>query len=176
MNEEEKYIESLLIEFKRSVPENEKELIREFKKYMENTLEDIKSDDLELDENLTKRVLKRTADYIINLPDLDSKKREIIYDNNFEEVRMISGKIFKEACKVLRGEKQKVGENIEVEKELEKIKEKIKDVQKYNLKQAEELLSEAYLDVEFIKNPNTDICSLRIGREKEIYLDWTDER
>ena len=42
----------------------------------------------------------------------------------------------------------------------------IKNVQDFNKNFANELYSEAYFDKEFIKNPSSNIMSLRLGREK----------
>ena len=58
-------------------------------------------------------------------------------------------------------------EDIKIEfEDSEKIKEMqnlLKDVKEYNIQKAKKLISEAILDLNYINEKSTDICSLRLG-------------
>lgn len=82
-----------------------------------------------------------------------------VIDNNFEKIKEISNKVFVDARNILNGKKIEYNLSDKVV-EMEKL---ISKVEKHNKEQAEKLISEAILDMNFIDNPNTEICSLRLS-------------
>lgn len=166
MDEINMYVNSLLEEFSKKLPRDEKNLIRNYKEYLDESLRNIEQTGETIDIQLKKDFLRLKANYIINLPDLDSVKRVIVYDRNFEEITIESGKIFNEACEVLKGNMKK--SSINLEEKIKKLEEILGEVKEFNFEQARLLISEASLDKNYIENPSTNILSFRLSRMKKM--------
>ena len=153
-------IDELVNRFKEKMPITEKNLDVEFKKYLKQ-IRDISEGkpDEEIRDNLI-----QMANFVMNISDTDAIKRNIIFDENFEIVRMLSGKIFREASRIIEGN-EKQDEEIDIKSELKKIETALKGVQSFNIEQAKTFYSEATLDAKFIENPSTNIMSFRLGHK-----------
>ena len=168
MEKYDELINSCVETFKKKYVELDNNLLLNYKEYLEKiviAINDSKLSFVKKDEESIKKLLKYKSDYIMDLPDLDSVKREIVYDKNLETVRMTSIKIFGEALRILRNIPPENEQEFDVEEEMKKIEEAMKYVEPYNMDIAIQYRSEAILDAGFIKNPKTDYGSLRLGRE-----------
>lgn len=83
-----------------------------------------------------------------------------VIDNNFEKIKKISNKVFIEARNILNEKKLEYSLS---DKKVVEMEELVGKVERCNKEQAEKLLSEAILDMNFIDNPNTEVCSLRLS-------------
>ena len=143
--------------FKAVYPGIDTTLVEQFRHYLERS-------NNKDDKTNTDSLLKSNAEYILNLKDVDAVKREIIYDNNYEEVKRISYELFEEAFSILKKGTEQVDVSKSIEK-FDKLTTLISKVQYFNKELANSFFSEALLDLEFIKNPNSRYTSLRLGRE-----------
>ena len=158
--EYESLVRKLAEEFDKSIPESEKELTDNFVTYLYSAISNLESKGQSKDE--IERKIGAYARYIIGR-DLEEKKREIVIDNAFEKIRQISNEFFRMAKGVLVGEQ--VDSNDDFSQKIEEMKELLCRVTKYNRQQAENLISEAILDVGFITNSQSGITSVRIAHE-----------
>ena len=162
-------IESLVSRFKKIVPDNEERLIKAFREYLIDRAEFVRQNSFaeqkEQQELIQKLLFARFADRIIGLGNIDSMKKILLNDPVFEQFRMKSGNIFKIACEKLRG--QNAEDSIDVDKEIEQLKELIQKVEPFNYVEAKRILSEDLLDAEFIKGTNINIESIRLHGERE---------
>lgn len=162
--ENEQLIEDLAKKFEKNIPKNEKNLVQRFKNMLIDHLKYFEEDpSLIINEH---EYITSVAERIIQLQDIDHIKRELIKDDNLEKIRKISrGVIFKKACETLHGTNS--GNNIDVDKEVKKLEDLLKNVEEFNKKEASFLVSEAYLDAEYIKDVNTEKFSFRLNRERQ---------
>lgn len=166
MNEE---LENLILELtavfesKISDKENEKEnLIKAFKNYLYLVVEAIQestSKFINKDLESIKRFLSSIAKDFYK-GDLEYAKRTLLADKAFEEIREKSLQIFELAKSSIRGKKEE--RTIDVEKEIERMESLLEQVKDYNQKQAQELVSEAIVDGQYINSIKKDVLSLRL--------------
>lgn len=162
-----KLIEDWINKFKEKVPKDEEKLVQAFRQYLLNNLEFAKQnpiEPIEQHEEFETLLINRISDRIMNY-DIDSIKRQLLIDSNFEQLINKSGELYRIACEKLRGNNAE--NDINIDKEVEEIIELSKKVEPYNKNEARMLLSEAVLDAKFIKNPNNQGESLRLHRERE---------
>lgn len=166
-------IEELTKNFAINIPKNEGNLVELFKNMLIKQLKYIQQNPS--DSISTYEYLQSVATRIMQLPNIDSIKKELIRDENLEKIRKISrGIVFKRACEKLQGAKSDDGINIdEIIKELESLLER---VEKFNKKEAEMLVSEAYLDAEYIKNTDTDKFSFRLNKVRQELTDLNKKK
>lgn len=160
---------ALTEEFRNSLTKEDDQLVQKFKDYLYNLLNLIREnkDQFPEEDEITEIVILRNmAKSIIKLENDENKKRAFLYDENFEQIRMTSGRVFKIASEMIMQNKQEA-QDVDVSKEIKEMEELIDGVEDWNKEQAKMLLSEASLDAEFIKNPSTDIYSLRLYKVKK---------
>lgn len=162
MDELDDLIEKLTNDFKKKNNISEEYIILAFKKYLKHFVKNKEYFSPDEVENI-KRQLIFSSNYINSLQNVYFIKSELIYDKNLEIIRESSMKIFNEAIRVLNG--IGITQNIIVDEELRKIREAFKSVEIFNKEVANSLYSEAILDMNYINYPNTNIISLRLGRE-----------
>lgn len=162
-------IDKLTSLFKSKVPKKEEELVQSFRNMLLDHLEYIQQNPSEITKNKSdfeKSYIISVAQAIFEQPDLDSVKRELIYDESLEQIEIISKRnLFNTACKKLRNEAIEV--DIDVDEEIKKLEELLTQVKPFNQVQARMLISEACLDAEYIKDPNTQAFSFRLNREMQ---------
>lgn len=162
-NEYEQIIYSLTDEFAKNVGYDEIELIKAFENYLYNALKQNESTKLKFiknDKESTERLLRLITERLINA-DLDTKKRRLIKDESFERIKKTSREAFEIAQSILNNKTPNF--NFDIQKKIDELQEAISDVKIYNKEQANELVSETILDLNFIENPKTNIVSLRMG-------------
>lgn len=153
-------IQTLTQDFKNSISDDElKEILTiEFKKMLEGTYEKLEEKNYDYDE--IEDTLKKISKEWCSLS-LEEKQSRLLKDKNFSEILEISKQAYDTAIHIMQGFEIKVAFNIE-ERET-RLRELIKGVKPYNEERAKREVSEGLLDFNFIKNPNTDIVSLRLG-------------
>ena len=158
--EYEEFVNQLANEFKQSIPENEESLTNDFIKYLYSAIKSLQQ------RGETKAEIKRKISlfsrYIIN-QDLDEKKHEIVVDDAFEQIRQISNQLFEIARKVLNSEYVNIEDD--VSKKVSEMRGLLSSVKEYNRRQAENFISEAIVDFNYINNPQSGIMSIRIAHE-----------
>ena len=156
-------ISEFVDEFKKDIPDNETELIEKFKSYLYSVIYNIKKSKSKFvakDSESIKELLDKITKQLIS-EDLQGKKRILISDDNYEKINEISNEIFQLAQRKLNNEDIKIEfEDSEKIKEMQNL---LKDVKEYNIQKAKKLISEAILDLNYINEKSTDICSLRLG-------------
>lgn len=159
-------------EFKGKIPSEDEDyeiLINEFKRYLEDTVQIIKnSDDKFTSKNpeTIKLILERTAKRFF-MYDIKSIKQTLLKDDAFDSLVTKSLKIFEIAK--MKTEKKAIKVEYNVNNEIDEMKKMLESVKDYNQDSAKKILSEAFVDLKFIEEENSDIMSLRMGhflREK----------
>lgn len=160
-------IDELLKEFDNSIENLEdknelsikfKEYIYELKKIVKKTAKIIDTSD----ENSVNLLLKYSTEDIIKLSP-EQKRQMLIKDESFEKIRSISNNAFEMAQEAYTSEGDNIDET-KVDEMQKKLNELLKSVKAFNKQQAIWLVSEGILDLNFVKNPKTDIMSIRLGR------------
>ena len=157
-------IDGLANEFERRIKEeNEKEqLIGAFKNNLILTVSNIKVSNsrfISKDFETIRRILIKKADELCNM-NVTSMKQYLLEDKNLEEIQHISARYFELAKKKVEGEH--INDDIDSSKEIEKLGDLLERVNSYNKRHAQELVSEAVLDINFISKPNVNVSSLRL--------------
>lgn len=153
-------IEGLTEKFKNSCTDETlgERLASEFKKILEGIQE--KFEQKNYDYSRIEKTLNDITEEWCNLS-LEEKQSRLFRDENFGEILQISEQAYQDAIRQLQGFENDRTFNIE-EKE-QRLKDLLKEVKPYNERMAKRYVSEGLLDLNFIKNPNTDIVSLRLG-------------
>ncbi len=167
-------ISKLTDDFGKSVSQEEKErenLIEAFEKYMHfavKTLQESESKFIQKDTESIKSVLNRVAKNLIE-ENITSKKRELLEDKPFEEIRKISVEIFGKAKNKMNGEEVEKVEDIEAKtKDLNNL---LGKVQEYNRERAAMFISDAQIDLQYITSEKeVDALSLRLYHYKKEML------
>lgn len=162
-SEYKKEIMRFVKKFSMTIPSDEQILLKNFEKYLFSTIKEIEDSDnkyIKKDKESVIMYLSDIAERLIEI-DLESKKQELLKDKNFEKIMNISVGVFHKAKKVVMNGNIEVEETEITEKNLINL---LGDVKPHNIEKARELVSETILDIRFIKNPNTNVLSLRIGR------------
>lgn len=107
-------------------------------------------------------LLNSVTDDVIKLP-LEQKRQMLIRDESFETIRSISNNAFEMAQEAYTSKSDNIDET-KVDEMQKKLNELLKSVKAFNKQQAIWLVSEGILDLNFVKNPKTDIMSIRLGR------------
>ena len=107
-------------------------------------------------------LLNSVTDDVIKLP-LEQKRQMLIKDESFETIRSISNNAFEMAQEAHAGKINNIDET-KVDEMKKTLNESLKSVKAFNKQQAVWLVSEGILDLNFVKNPKTDIMSIRLGR------------
>lgn len=156
----EKLIEKLAQDFKSSVSDDalKETLAIKFKNMIEGTYKKFEEKNYDYDE--IEDTLKKISEEWCSLS-LEEKQSRLLKDENFSEILEISKQAYNNAIHIMQGFEINVAFNIE-ERET-RLRELIKGVKPYNEERANREVSEGLLDLNFIKNPNTDIVSLRLG-------------
>lgn len=159
----ENLIKKLTQDFRDSITDDElkESLTTEFKKMLEKIQKKFEGNNYNHSEIEIK--LKKITEEWCNL-ELEEKQSRLFKDENFGEILQISEQAYQDAIRTLQGFETNMTFNVE-EKE-QRIKELLKKVKPYNEKAAKRYVSEGLLDLNFIKNPNTEIVSLRLGHIK----------
>ena len=160
----EQLIEELTENFKQSIPEGETKLIDAFKEYLLKVNDDLKNSDSKFvlkDEESISNVLRRITERLVR-SDLRSKKRELLIDENFEKLSMLSGLAKVMAEDILNGKESNI--KFDINEKIEEMTSLLDLVEEYNKEQASWLVSEGTLDFKFVENPETNIVSLRLNR------------
>ncbi len=157
-------ISKLVEQFKKSTPDDEEELIAGFENYlytivrkMKEAKHDSTKEGKQRIEILLNRITKN-----LSMTNLETKKSRILVDESFEEIRKISDNVFETALRQLESNAT-TNIDINVEEKIEKIIQLLEEVKSFNKEQAQMLVSETMLDLQFIQNPKTDIKSLRLA-------------
>ena len=114
------------------------------------------------DKSDMESLLKYVTDDVIKLP-LEKKRQMLIRDESFETIRSISNNAFEMAQEAYTSKSDNIDET-KVDEMQKKLNELLKSVKAFNKQQAIWLVSEGILDLNFVKNPKTDIMSIRLGR------------
>ena len=114
------------------------------------------------DKSDMESLLKYVTDDVIKLP-LEQKRQMLIRDESFETIRSISNNAFEMAQEAYTSKSDNIDET-KVDEMQKKLNELLKSVKAFNKQQAIWLVSEGILDLNFVKNPKTDIMSIRLGR------------
>lgn len=140
------------------------QLEEEYKKYLEYSVKRLISKDSRFpidDEELLEKILTDIAQELIDSP-IEYKKQFLIKDQYMEKIRSISDTIFNIAIDIKQGKTTRI--KIEHIKGIEeKLLLLLEQVQPWNYNEAQRLVSETILELGVIKNPDTDILSLRLG-------------
>lgn len=159
-------IKELAERFRDSIPEGENQLVIEFEKYLYSTVTNMQNSDspfIRKDIDSIKSLLMKITDVFISY-ELNVKKQYLLLDESFEKIGKISGKIYKIAQGILNG--NEISVDVDEGEKINELNDLLKDVADYNMEQAKLLVSEAKLDIKFIKNPDTNILSLRLANIK----------
>ena len=114
------------------------------------------------DKSDMESLLKYVTDDVIKLP-LEQKRQMLIRDESFETIRSISNNAFEMAQEAYTSKSDNIDET-KVDEMQKKLNELLKSVKAFNKQQAIWLVSEGILDLNFVKNPKTDIMSIRLRR------------
>lgn len=160
----ERLIEELTENFKNSIPVEEERLCQAFNKYLLRAIENLKNSDskfISKDDESISKVLKSIAERLTK-GSLDYKKKELLRDKNFEMLSTFSMSANQMAEEILKGKKIEV--KFDIDKRIEEMTRLSRLVEEYNKEEAALLLSEGILDLKYVKDPQTDIISLRLCR------------
>ncbi len=163
-NELSNKINDLTIKFKNTVPEENEKLEKAFKQRLVKICEECKNK--EYSKEFIVFNLSRIGNKIIKY-DLKYKKKYLLEDKNLEKIRRISGEIFNSAINILKNNSNEKLEQDDYKNAINSMQESYNNVEEYNKEEARNLISEAILDLKFIKNPNSEITSFRLAREKK---------
>lgn len=168
-------ISELTSKFEKSVPKEEQELVTEFEKFLYSGVKSLEQSDskfINKDKNSIIDVLKQVANKLIDY-DLDTKKQQLLYDSSYGEIKKSSNNIFNMAIDKL--EQKLVNIDFDILEEITKLEDLLNSVESYNKQQAEMLVSEAILDLNYINNPSESAMSLRLSHIKRA-LDAEEEK
>ena len=113
-------------------------------------------------EKMIEYLLRYSTDNAIKMP-LNQKKQMLVKDESFEKIRALSDKAFEMTQDVL-AKKLTEPNDQELEDMKNTLNKALKEVKDYNKQQAVWLVSEGILDLNFVKNPKTEIMSIRLGK------------
>ncbi len=144
--------------------EDKKELTIAFEKYLNNLKEmaDKSDSGIEDKEKMIEYLLRYSTDNAIKMS-LSQKKQMLVKDESFEKIRALSDKAFEMTQDVL-AKKLTEPNDQELEDMKNTLNKALKEVKDYNKQQAVWLVSEGILDLNFVKNPKTEIMSIRLGK------------
>ena len=144
--------------------EDKKELTIAFEKYLNNLKEMAEKSDSGIEDKgkTIEFLLRYSTDNAIKMS-LNQKKQMLVRDESFEKIREISNKAFEMTQDVL-AKKLTEPNDQELEDMKNTLNQALKEVKDYNKQQAVWLVSEGILDLNFVKNPKTEIMSIRLGR------------
>ena len=160
----------LTTDFEKTIPQKENErteIIEAFKNYLYlavQTIEESTSKFISKDLESIKSFLNSIASDF-DKKDMEYIKRNLLVDKSFEEIRGKSVQIFEMAKSIMLGKRENV--EIDVATEIDNMENLLKGVKKCNQKQAEELISEAIVDLQYITHLNEDVLSLRLYHFKK---------
>lgn len=162
-----KIIDKLVIKFSESLNEafDKERLTETFEKYLYKQVETEEKINQNFnidDKSDMESLLKYVTDDVIKLP-LEQKRQMLIKDESFETIRSISNNAFEMAQEAHAGKINNIDET-KVDEMKKTLNESLKSVKAFNKQQAVWLVSEGILDLNFVKNPKTDIMSIRLGR------------
>ena len=162
-----KIIDKLVIKFSESLNEafDKERLTETFEKYLYKQVETEEkiNQNFNIDDKSDMEfLLKYVTDDVIKLP-LEQKRQMLIKDESFETIRSISNNAFEMAQEAHAGKINNIDET-KVDEMKKTLNESLKSVKAFNKQQAVWLVSEGILDLNFVKNPKTDIMSIRLGR------------
>lgn len=162
-----KIIDKLVIKFSESLNEafDKERLTETFEKYLYKQVET--EEKINQNFNIGHKIdmeylLNSVTDDVIKLP-LEQKRQMLIKDESFETIRSISNNAFEMAQEAHAGKINNIDET-KVDEMKKTLNESLKSVKAFNKQQAVWLVSEGILDLNFVKNPKTDIMSIRLGR------------
>ena len=154
---------SLINEFKKNIPEDEKvNLSKLFKDRINTKVNKIK-------EPITKNKREFNISFIIHQEkdlcnnSLEYKKAVLIKDEQFEQINYLSLNAYALARKKLND--SEVISVDDANEKIELLEKMLESVQDFNKPQAQMEVSEAILDLKYASNQVDDIFSLRMGRE-----------
>ena len=153
-------VNQLANKFKKSIPETEESLTNDFIKYLYSAIVNLQQRG-ETKTEITRKI-SLFAKYIIS-QDLDEKKHEIVVDDSFEQIRQTSNQLFEMARRVLNGEQVNIDDDIH--EKVSKMRGLLSSVKEYNKRQAENFVSEAIIDFNYISNPQSGLMSVRIAHD-----------
>ena len=160
-------IDKFVIKFSESTKDafDKKRLTEAFEKYLYKQVEAEEKINQNFnidDKSDMESLLKYVTDDVIKLP-LEQKRQMLIRDESFETIRSISNNAFEMAQEAYTSKSDNIDET-KVDEMQKKLNELLKSVKAFNKQQAIWLVSEGILDLNFVKNPKTDIMSIRLGR------------
>ena len=160
-------IDKFVIKFSESTKDafDKKRLTEAFEKYLYKQVEAEEKINQNFnidDKSDMESFLKYVTDDVIKLP-LEKKRQMLIRDESFETIRSISNNAFEMAQEAYTSKSDNIDET-KVDEMQKKLNELLKSVKAFNKQQAIWLVSEGILDLNFVKNPKTDIMSIRLGR------------
>ena len=166
-----KIIDKLVIKFSESLNEafDKERLTETFEKYLYKQVETEEkiNQNFNIGHKIDHKIdmeylLNSVTDDVIKLP-LEQKRQMLIRDESFETIRSISNNAFEMAQEAYTSKSDNIDET-KVDEMQKKLNELLKSVKAFNKQQAIWLVSEGILDLNFVKNPKTDIMSIRLGR------------
>ena len=160
-------IDKFVIKFSESTKDafDKKRLTEAFEKYLYKQVEAEEKINQNFnidDKSDMESLLKYVTDDVIKLP-LEQKRQMLIRDESFETIRSISNNAFEMAQEAYTSKSDNIDET-KVDEMQKKLNELLKSVKAFNKQQAIWLVSEGILDLNFVKNPKTDIMSIRLRR------------
>ena len=166
-----KIIDKLVIKFSESLNEafDKERLTETFEKYLYKQVETEEkiNQNFNIGHKIDHKIdmeylLNSVTDDVIKLQ-LEQKRQMLIKDESFETIRSISNNAFEMAQEAHAGKINNIDET-KLDEMKKTLNESLKSVKAFNKQQAVWLVSEGILDLNFVKNPKTDIMSIRLGR------------
>lgn len=164
----ESIIDNCAIEFEKIIPFKpftRKRLVEEYKEYLRFSINAILNSSIPYIQKDQQSIMEMLEDELIEFKEegLDSIIITIRQDLAFEQIKAISEKVFIQAIEVLNGGQVKKDMVDQLSEKVFGLKNHILKVKPHNRIEAEKLFSEAVLDLHYIKNPQSEGTSLRIG-------------
>lgn len=166
----EELILQLTIDFEKTIPQEEderNEIISAFKEYLYlavKTVEESTSKFISKDVESVKSVLTSLASDF-DKKDMEYIKRNLLSDKSFEEIRKKSVGIFEMAKSTMLGKRENF--QVDMTSEIDNMEILLKSVKECNQIQAQELISEAIVDIEYIRSLSDNTLSLRLYHFKK---------
>lgn len=163
-------IENLTKTFEETILNEEKEkkeIVLEFKKYLNLAVETIQKSNSKFIrkdyESIESILSKITNDF--KEKDITAVKSELLKDSSFDKIRGKSLEIFEIAKECMKNERKNTKTDLVAE--IEEMKKLFNSVKEYNKRNAQELISEAIVDLKYITSLDNSILSLRLYRFNE---------
>ncbi len=160
-------IEKLCKEFKKGIIESNEELEKAFKNILKQHFDNLKKDNNKSKEEIIAIIISIAED-LINA-DLETRKQILLKDIYYEKIKKISYSIFSQAVQIFSENKQIINDSRYDKRLIDEMIEYKGQVEEYNIKEADKLISEALLDWHYIQNPKIKVYSFRFANYMSEY-------